>query len=165
MAISDRNKAIIFATISAVAVSIGIVVSVWYPPDVGGKLDYIITGKEKTYGDKQVIVNRCYDGDTFFCDIPGWPDIIGLDIGIRLDGCDTPEMKSKKPEIKALAEAAAQYTKQRIEGKRVLLKGLKRDKYFRLDAHVWINGSDLGEELIAKGLGKEYHGETKDPWE
>jgi endonuclease YncB( thermonuclease family) len=41
---------------------------------------------------------------------------------------------------------------------------MQRGKYFRIVADVYVDGSDLGQELIEKGLAKPYHGEKKPKW-
>ncbi len=48
----------------------------------------------KIYGDAVVAeVTSIYDGDTFRCNIDGYPGIAGERIGIRINGIDTPEMR------------------------------------------------------------------------
>ncbi|MBT9528863.1 MAG: thermonuclease family protein, partial [Pseudomonas sp.] len=41
---------------------------------------------------------------------------------------------------------------------------IRRDKYFRLLAEVWIDGHSLGDLLLKAGLAKVYTGGTKSPW-
>ena len=36
---------------------------------------------------------RNYDGDIITVDSPDWPDIVGDNIGIRIAGIDTPELR------------------------------------------------------------------------
>lgn len=106
-----------------------------------------------------------YDGDTFRCNIEGFPAIIGENIGIRILGIDTPEMKDKRPHIKVLSIKAKEYTKKRlIEGSIIELKNIKRGKYFRIVAEVWIDGKSLGDELIENCLAKPYNGGKKIKW-
>lgn len=122
--------------------------------------------EEKTYGTATgITVTSIYDGDTFKCNIKGYPSIVGEQIGIRIIGIDCPEMKDKRPEIKAKAQEAKQYTVKRLrEGKVIELVDMQRDKYFRILASVRIDGKDLAQELIAKGLAKAYDGGTKESW-
>jgi len=122
---------------------------------------------EKIYGTVQVdTVTSIYDGDTFRCSIKDWPPIIGSRIGIRVGGVDTPEMRDKRPHIKELARKAKQFTVQRLrEGKVIELRNMKRGKYFRIVADVFIDGKNLGDELIEARLGKPYDGGKKVKWE
>lgn len=119
------------------------------------------------YGDAVVAeVTSIYDGDTFRCNIAGYPEIAGERIGIRINGIDTPEMRDSRPAIKALARKAKQYTVQRLrEGAEIVLRNMQRGKYFRIVADVYVDGSSLGEELITAGLAKPYDGGKKPKWE
>jgi endonuclease YncB( thermonuclease family) len=119
---------------------------------------------EETYGDVTVSeVVSIYDGDTFRCNIKDYPPIIGNHISVRIAGVDTPELKDHRPEMKALALKAKQYTVQRLrEGKVIVLKDIRRDKYFRILATVIVDGKDLGQELLAQKLAKPYDGGTKE---
>jgi endonuclease YncB( thermonuclease family) len=121
----------------------------------------------KMYGDAVVSeVTSIYDGDTFRCNIQGYPAISGERIGIRINGIDTPEMRDNRPEIKSLARKAKQYTVQRLrEGSEIVLRNMRRGKYFRIVADVYVDGRDLGKELIAMGLAKPYDGGKKPKWE
>ena len=126
-----------------------------------------VAGPTKIYGDAVVAeVTSIYDGDTFKANLQGYPSIAGERIGIRIKGIDTPEMRDKRPEVKALARKAKQYTVQRLrEGRRVILRSMQRGKYFRIVADVYVDGSSLGEELISAGLAKPYNGGKKPKWE
>lgn len=106
-----------------------------------------------------------YDGDTITVSIENWPRIIGEAISVRVNGVDTPEMRGKCPEEKALARKARAYTRTTVtSGRSVELRNLRRDKYFRLLADVCVDGQALSAGLIANGLGYAYEGETKQSW-
>ena len=49
---------------------------------------------------------RVVDGDTIMVNIEGWPDLVGKNIGVRVAGCDTRELKDKRPEMRAMAYEA-----------------------------------------------------------
>ncbi len=89
-------------------------------------------------------VIRVVDGDTFVCDIDEFPPIVGKAIAVRLRNIDTPELKNKNP-----GERQAAYReKQRLHeilGKAEIIQliNLRRDKYFRIDADVIIDGKPL----------------------
>ena len=120
----------------------------------------------KTYGNVEVSkIISVYDGDTFRADIKYFPDIIGKNMGIRIYGIDTPEMRDKRKNIKALAVKARDYVRGRLlNASKVTLKNLRRGKYFRLVAEVWVDGKNISNELIANGLAKPYYGKKKVKW-
>lgn len=119
------------------------------------------------YGDAVVAeITSIYDGDTFRANLQGYPPIVGERIGIRINGIDTPEMRDNRTAIKALARKAKQYTVQRLrEGRQIVLRNMKRGKYFRIVADVYVDGSNLGQELVSAGLAKPYDGGSKPKWE
>lgn len=120
--------------------------------------------KRTSYGN--VIVSKVisvYDGDTFRCNINDFPAIIGQDISIRIYGVDTPEMKDKDPMKKAQAIKARDYVRSRLnKAKKIELRNIQRDKYFRILADVYADNSSISDELIKKGYAKPYFGGTKE---
>jgi micrococcal nuclease len=110
-------------------------------------------------------VGTVYDGDTFSVSINQWPAIIGKNISVRLKGVDTPEMKGACYQEILKAREAKKFTVQRLRNaKKVELKNMSRDKYFRIDADVFIDGKDLAQELINSRLGVAYSGGIKMNW-
>ena len=108
---------------------------------------------------------RVYDGDTFYCNIYQWPKILGENIGIRINGVDTPEMRGSSPEIKILAKQAKAVVQGELTtAEVVVLKNIKRGKYFRVVADVECDGRDLARILIDAGLAKRYDGGAKSKW-
>lgn len=120
----------------------------------------------KDYGTVSIKeVLSVYDGDTFFVNIPAWPSIAGSRIGIRINGIDTPEIKSKCYFEHAHALAAKAYLESRLNGMHSIeLRDISRDKYFRIDAHLFVDGKDVGQEMIEKGLAVDYYGGKKIDW-
>lgn len=51
--------------------------------------------------DPQPINIIVHDGDTIYVDFPGVPAVLGKDLGVRLLGIDTPELRDPNPVIKA----------------------------------------------------------------
>ena len=121
---------------------------------------------DKTYG--SVIVTKVvsvYDGDTFKVDIDSWPDIVGKSISIRIYGIDTPEIRGTKGEVKELAVKARRYTAFYLEAADVVeIVDMRRGKYFRIIAEVYVDGENLAELLIEEGLAKPYYGGKRPIW-
>ena len=125
-----------------------------------------ISAKTNNYGNATVAeVTSIYDGDTFRANIIGFPTIVGEHMSIRINGIDTPELRGKCPEEKAQAKLAKQFTVKHLRSaKRITLKNIKRGKYFRLIADVYVDGVNLAEQLIKNNHAVEYQGKTKKNW-
>ena len=117
----------------------------------------------KTYGNATISeVTSIYDGDTFRVNIEGWPDIVGKRIVVRINGIDAPEMRGKCQEEKRLALQAKQFVVEKLrDAKTIEIRNMRRGKYFRIIADVFVDGKDLGEEMKAKHYAVEYHGGHK----
>lgn len=115
-------------------------------------------------------VIRVVDGDTLEIANDFLPQ--ELKLFIRIKGIDTPEKEAraqckkerilgqKATELTSKIIATAQKNKQAIT-----FSEIKWDKYGgRIVAKVMINESDLGQELIKKGLARVYNGEKKKSW-
>lgn len=93
------------------------------------------------------------DGDTIECRID-----LGLGIykveSIRLAGIDAPEMST------AEGKAVKKELQQLLQDKQVIISTAndKREKYGRLLADVILNGINVNQLLIKKGLVKAYNG-------
>ena len=95
---------------------------------------------------------RVIDGDTFACDIDEHSAIAGKNISIRLRGINTPELRSKDSEERKSAILEKQRLSDLLNNARVIeLRNIDRDKYFRIDADVYIDGIN-----ILKKLNSEY---------
>lgn len=126
------------------------------------------------YGDIQLNrtdITEVYDGDTLFLSKPEWPAVLGQHIGVRLYGIDTPERHSRcelgiaKNHEEILAMRARKLLLERLDAAHTIeLRNLERDKYFRLLAHLYIDGEDIADALIKSGLAVPYHGEKKVGW-
>ena len=126
----------------------------------------VVQAGQSTYGDVKVSrVSTIYDGDTFTATMDSWPGIAGKNIGIRISGIDTPELRGKcKREIE-LARMAKKKTVSMIRSaKTIELKQMRRDKYFRIDAEVFADGKSIGQALISAGLAVPYQGDKKVTW-
>ena len=49
-------------------------------------------------------------------------------------------------------------------GRKIELRNLQRDKYFRLLADVYVDNKSLGARLKRAGLARAYNGGTKTTW-
>ena len=105
--------------------------------------------QDKLYPDVKVSrLLRVIDGDTFACDIDQHSAIAGKNISIRLRGINTPELWSKNAEERKFANLEKQRLSELLHGARVIeLRNIDRDKYFRIDADVYIDGESLLPKL------------------
>ena len=107
-------------------------------------------------------VDSVYDGDTFFVNIEGLPEVFGQRIGIRLAGIDTPEIRGKCPSEKLLAIEAKSYLQNLLsKNEPIELRNITRGKYFRLVADVYVGSLDVSKSLINQGLAVPYSGKVK----
>ena len=120
----------------------------------------------KNYGDLEVSqLISIYDGDTFKVNIAELHPLIGDNISVRVAGIDTPELKSKDPEEKFKAyQAKALAEKVLRNSQSIVLHNVRRDKYFRILADVFVDGVNLAEVMLNSGLAKPYDGKTKPSW-
>ncbi|MGB0765867.1 MAG: thermonuclease family protein [Luminiphilus sp.] len=122
--------------------------------------------KDRIYGQATVSeVTSIYDADTFRVNIADWPHVVGERIPIRVVGVDAPEIRGKCEREKKRARAAKQFTVDFLRSARSIeLRNIKRGKYFRLLAEVWVDGKNLSEELIRAGHARPYDGGTRGGW-
>jgi endonuclease YncB( thermonuclease family) len=120
----------------------------------------------KEYGSVTVSeIRSIYDADTFKVNIAEWPDIIGKSIFVRVLGVDAPEIRGKCESEKAAAREAKMFTVEKLRSaKTVELRRMKRGKYFRILAEVYLNGVDLADLLISAGHARPYDGGTRLGW-
>ena len=105
--------------------------------------------QDKLYPDVKVShLLRVIDGDTFACDIDEHSAIAGKNISIRLRGINTPELRSRNPEERKSANLEKQRLSDLLNNACVIkLRNIDRDKYFRIDADVYIDGEPLLPKL------------------
>ena len=104
---------------------------------------------ERLYPDVKVsCLLRVIDGDTFACDIDEHSAIAGKNISIRLRGINTPELRSRNEDGRKSANLEKQRLSDLLNNARVIeLRNIDRDKYFRIDADVYIDGIDILPQL------------------
>ena len=109
-----------------------------------------------------------YDGDTIKVNIPRVHHFFGNETPIRIQGIDTPEIISDSSCERDLAAKAAMVTENLLrKAKRIDLRNVKRGKYFRVVADVYINhNKNLGKELLKRRLAVESsrHGSGSVNW-
>jgi len=127
---------------------------------------FAVSLKDTSYGSVIVSeVTSIYDADTFRVNINEWPDIVGRRMSVRVNGIDAPEIRGKCKVEKRLARIAKQFTVKLLRsGKLIELRNIKRGKYFRLLADVYIDNVSLSGELINNHHARVYDGGTKSNW-
>lgn len=119
---------------------------------------------EKDYGSAQASLVSVYDGDTVFVDICNWPAIIGKRVGIRVEGIDAPERRASNPLVRELAAEARMFVVKKLrDSESIELRKMKRGKYFRIVADVYVDGQNLGDLLVEEKLAKKYDGTGSRP--
>jgi len=127
---------------------------------------YATSIKDINYGSATVEkVTSIYDGDTFRANIKDYPKIVGYRMSVRILGIDTPEMRAKCSKEKELARSAKKLTVSLLRNaKKIELRNIKRGKYFRLLADVYVDDVSIADELLKNGFAVKYDGGTKIDW-
>lgn len=95
---------------------------------------------------------RAIDGDTFTADLYIWLGLKSRET-VRLYGVDTPELRGA---TRGAGMAAQQFTAAWLAVGDVTLKACSRDAFGRVLAEVTRGESNLGKDLVAAGLAREY---------
>ena len=106
-------------------------------------------------------VIKVYDGDTITIAtrLPGNTSVYRF--SVRLDGIDTPEIKSKNPREHERAVVVRDQLHSLVYGKIVLLKNLSIEKYGRILADVYLDDLHVNQYMIDKKYAQVYDGGTK----
>jgi len=105
-----------------------------------------------------------YDGDTITFNIPDVHPLFGEKISVRVNGIDTPEIKTKNSCEKSAGRSARSLVENLLKrAKRIDLVNIGRDKYFRILADVVFDGRNLKDVLLGQNLAYAYDGGTKKP--
>ena len=120
---------------------------------------------EFTYPITSGHVIKVYDGDTItIASKMPYENSPLFRFSVRLDGIDTPEIKSKDKNEKALAILARDSLLQLIINKNVTLKNVKNEKYGRILADVFLDDLHINKWMIEQKFAVEYAGKTKKLW-
>ncbi|MBO6808469.1 thermonuclease family protein [Thalassospira sp.] len=104
-----------------------------------------------------------YDGDTFAVTVPGLPDELAR-VSVRVRGVDTPEIEGACGAEKEAAIRARNYTSEWLSGGYEICS-LEWGKYGgRVVADVVQESRILAQDLIVRGLGREYNGGARKGW-
>jgi micrococcal nuclease len=81
---------------------------------------------------------------------------------IRVKGIDTPEIKGACAYERRLALDARDYVTATVRYARTVeLRRVGIDKYGRTLAYVLVDGKDLGNELVSRGLARKWEGRRR----
>ncbi len=106
-----------------------------------------------------------YDGDTMTVDIQVWLNQ-RIQTKLRIDGIDTPEMRGKCLAEKVKAKQARAEVLKIVNNNKVEIYDIRYGKYAgRVLAKIrTMDGTDIGEHMIKKGLARPYHGKKRTGW-
>jgi endonuclease YncB( thermonuclease family) len=107
------------------------------------------------------IVVKVYDGDTITV-ISKPKNVKGYyKFSVRLAGIDTAEMHTNCTVEKEKAEQSKQILYEQIYNKTVYLKNVKREKYGRILANVYLDKLHINQYMLDKGGAIPYTGKQK----
>lgn len=116
-------------------------------------------------GDKHIAkITSVYDGDTVKACFP-LADKMYI-WNCRLEGVDTPELRTRNTEEKAFGYKVRDELRKLIDQKVLVLYCGDFDKYGRLLVRLELSdGTDVSQWLIQNGYAFAYDGGTKQSWE
>lgn len=120
--------------------------------------------EEALAGPVSAVVERVVDGDTIDVRARIW---LGqsLTVRVRIDGVDTPEMRSECADERRLAIAARDFLARRLLNKEIVLLRVVYDKFGgRVRADINDSDGDIAKALLNAGLARPYNGERREPW-
>lgn len=95
---------------------------------------------------EHVVITSCYDGDT--C-------TTSTGEKIRLACIDTPELRGKRADP-VPAKEARDYLRELVVGRKVTIRRITTDRYGRTVAELFVDGSNVQQELVASGNASIY---------
>ena len=117
---------------------------------------------EFTYPITGGYVIKVYDGDTItIASKMPYENSPLFRFSVRLNGIDTPEIKSKNENEKNLAKKARDSLSQLIMNKNVTLQNVQNEKYGRILADVYLDELHINKWMIDKSFAVAYDGKTK----
>lgn len=123
------------------------------------------SAREIVVGPIPARVIKVIDGDTLVVRARIW---LGQEVetAVRLDGIDTPELKSPCAAERELAGRARDTIAGLADGRRVVLRDVRYGKFAgRVLARIETeSGQDLAAALLERGLGRAYRGGRRAGW-
>jgi endonuclease YncB( thermonuclease family) len=92
------------------------------------------------------VINSCYDGDTCTS---------STGEKIRLACIDTPELRGKRADP-VPAKEARDYLRELVVGRKAAIRRITTDRYGRTVAELFVDGSNVQQELVASGNASIY---------
>lgn len=122
--------------------------------------------RDEIAGPVEALVLRVIDGDTLLVEARPWPQQ-KIEVYVRIRGIDTPEIRSKCPQIREAALAARRTLQELAErSETIRLSRISGDKYFgRVVADVVLSDDiRAADHLLLAGLAQDYDGGHKAGW-
>ena len=95
---------------------------------------------------EEVVITSCYDGDTCTS---------STGEKVRLACIDTPELRGKSADT-VRAKEARDYLRELVVGHKVTIRRITSDRYGRTVAELFVNGSNVQQQLVANGHASIY---------
>ena len=107
-------------------------------------------------------VIKVYDGDTItIASKMPYENSPLFRFNVRLNGIDTPEIKSNNENEKLLAKTARDSLSQLIMYKNITLQNVKNEKYGRILADVYLDDLHINQWMVDQQFAVAYDGKTK----
>ena len=106
-------------------------------------------------------VIKVYDGDSITIAAKPYDNYPIYRFSVRLNGIDTPELRTSNENEKKHAILARDALHDKIYNKIVELKNVESEKYGRLLADIYLDDENINEWLITKNFAVKYDGGTK----
>tara|TARA_E500000178_G_C16993941_1_gene742207 strand:- start:1440 stop:1868 length:429 start_codon:yes stop_codon:yes gene_type:complete len=110
-------------------------------------------------------VIKVYDGDTITVATFLNNDKQCYRFSVRLNGIDSPEIKSKNENEKKAAQLSRDKLSEQILNKIIVLKNISIEKYGRLLADVLYNNTNMNKWMLDNKYAISYDGGKKTPFE
>uniref|UniRef100_A0A6C0FAZ2 TNase-like domain-containing protein n=1 Tax=viral metagenome TaxID=1070528 RepID=A0A6C0FAZ2_9ZZZZ len=107
-------------------------------------------------------VIKVYDGDSITIAAKPYENYPIYRFSVRLNGIDTPELRTSNENEKAHAKIARDALHDKIYDKIVELKNVESEKYGRLLADIYLGDENINEWLINQNFAVKYDGGTKE---
>lgn len=105
-----------------------------------------------------------HDGDTIIVNLPDLPVVFGRHLSVRLHGIDAPEIKGRCERESTQALVSRSALKTMLQRGHIELRNVRRDKYFRVDATVFVDGRDVNAFMLKQGYARAYDGSARQGW-